>query len=137
MCFAMELRLWLTSSHKIKPVLESQIIIKWCSQSWCIWLLTVVNTHPGAAAKGGKAEAIITQVVITAVAVAIAIATGKAGANLFTSVTKWGCGWLEAAQSDPATSLGGDMMSVLDGWCRIFARGNWFLAWFVLLQQEL
>ena len=101
MCFAMELRLWLTSSHKIKPVFESQIIIKWCSHSWCIWFLTVVNIHPGAGAKGGKAEAIITQVVITAVAVAIA--TGKTCANLFTSVTEWGCGWLEAAQSDPAT----------------------------------
>ena len=63
MCFAMELRLWLTSSHKIKikPVHESQIIIKWCSHSWCIWLLTVVNAHPSAAAKGEKAEAIATK----------------------------------------------------------------------------
>ena len=96
-----------------------------------IWVLTVVSIHLSVAAKGINAAA-ITQVVVTAAA--LAVAGGKIDANLFTPVTGRGCRLSEVAQSGPATGSGDGMMSIVDVWCRLWwfldylASGYWFSA---------
>ena len=92
----------------------------------------VVDAILRATAKGGTTAA-ITQVLVTAAAVAIP--GGKIDTNLFAPVTGRGYRSSEVAQSGPATSSGDAMMSVVDGWCcwrwwflNYLVSGHWFSA---------